>query len=167
VTFVASRTSTVPERTNLIDQLARATEEVFQKMVFKSLVQGSPIEGKSLGPRSNVVALVGFGGSLSGLVAFYTTLEAGEAIARSMLELPDGDARAEVADAIGEVTNMIAGAFRLKLVEQGETVAISIPSVTIGSDFYTKYAPDVRRVLCPFTMDDKEICVELVLTRNR
>jgi chemotaxis protein CheX len=161
-----SRTS-IPDRTDLIDQLANATEEVFEKMVFKRLTPASPIEGNSLRPRSNVVALVGFAGSLSGLVVFYTTMDAGEAIARSMLELSDGDAGAEVADAIGEVTNMIAGAFRLKLAEQGEAVAISIPSVTIGSDFYTKYAPGVRRVLCPFKMDDKEICVELVLTRNR
>lgn len=38
------------------------------------------------------------------------------------------------------VTNLIAGGFRLKLAERGETLAISIPSVTVGSDFYTKYS---------------------------
>jgi chemotaxis protein CheX len=151
---------------DLIEQLAKSTEEVFETMVFKKLAQGRPIEGDSLRPRSNVVGLVGFGGSLSGLVAFYTTLDAAQEIAGSMLGMPVTEVNGEMPDAIGEVTNMIAGSFRLKLAERGETLAISIPSVTVGSDFYTKYASDVRRVLCPFRMDDKELCVELILTRN-
>jgi chemotaxis protein CheX len=151
---------------DLIEQLAKSTEEVFETMVFKKLYQGRPIEGDSLRPRSNVVGLVGFGGSLSGLVAFYTTLDAAQEIAGSMLGMPATEVNGEMPDAIGEVTNMIAGSFRLKLAERGETLAISIPSVTVGSDFYTKYASDVRRVLCPFRMDDKELCVELILTRN-
>lgn len=153
-------------KTQLIDQLAKATEEVFETMVFKKLTKGSPIEGDALRPRSNVVGLVGFGGSLSGLVAFYTTIDAAQEIAGSMLGMPAADVNGEMPDAIGEVTNMIAGGFRLKLAEKGETLAISIPSVTVGSDFYTKYASDVQRILCPFRMDDNEICVELILTRN-
>ena len=152
--------------TQLIDQLARATEEVFETMVFKKLTKGSPIEGDALRPRSNVVGLVGFGGSLSGLVAFYATFIAAEEIAGSMLGVPAAHLNGDVPDAIGELTNMIAGGFRLKLAERGETLAISIPSVTIGSDFYTKYASNVQRILCPFRMDDNEICVELILTRN-
>lgn len=156
----------MPVQTELIDHLAKATEEVFETMVFKKLSQGNPIEGDALRPKSNVVGLVGFGGSLSGLVALYTTMGAAQQIAGSMLGLPAGEVNGEMADAIGEVTNMIAGSFRLKLAERGETLAISIPSVTVGSDFYTKYASDVRRVLCPFRMDDQEICVELILTRN-
>lgn len=153
-------------KTQLIDQLAKATEEVFETMVFKKLTKGSPIEGDALRPRSNVVGLVGFGGSLSGLVAFYTTIDAAQEIAGSMLGMPAADVNGEMPDAIGEVTNMIAGGFRLKLAEKGETLAISIPSVTVGSDFYTKYASDVQRILCPFRMDENEICVELILTRN-
>jgi chemotaxis protein CheX len=156
----------VPAKTQLIDQLAKATEEVFETMVFKKLTKGNPIEGDALRPRSNVVGLVGFGGSLSGLVAFYSTIDAAQEIAGSMLGMPAADVNGEMPDAIGEVTNMIAGGFRLKLAEAGETLAISIPSVTIGSDFYTKYASDVQRILCPFRMDDNEICVELILTRN-
>jgi len=156
----------VTAKTQLIDQLAKATEEVFETMVFKKLTKGSPIEGDALRPRSNVVGLVGFGGSLSGLVAFYTTIDAAQEIAGSMLGMSAADVNGEMPDAIGEVTNMIAGGFRLKLAEKGETLAISIPSVTVGSDFYTKYASDVQRILCPFRMDDNEICVELILTRN-
>jgi chemotaxis protein CheX len=132
---------------DLIEELVKATEEVFETMVFKKLSTGAPIDGDALRPRSNVVGLVGFGGTLSGLVAFYSTKEAADEIAGSMLGMPAAEVNGEMADAIGEVTNMIAGGFRLKLAERGETLAISIPSVTIGSDFYTKYSTDVRRVM--------------------
>jgi chemotaxis protein CheX len=155
-----------PVKSDLIEELVKATEEVFATMVFKTLSTGAPIDGDALRPRSNVVGLVGFGGSMSGLVAFYSTKEAADEIVGSMLGLPAGEVNGEMPDAIGEITNMIAGSFRLKLAERGETLAISIPSVTIGSDFYTKYSTDVRRVMCPFKMDGREICVELILTRN-
>jgi chemotaxis protein CheX len=157
----------VSANSELIEELKVATQEVFDTMVFKKLTHGSPIEGDALRPRSNVVGLVGFGGTMSGLVAFYTTLDAAQEIAGSMLGVSPAEVNGEMPDAIGEVTNMIAGGFRLKLAERGETLAISIPSVTVGSDFYTKYASDVRRVLCPFRMEgDKEVCVELILTRR-
>ena len=156
----------MPVRTDLIVELVKATEEVFETMVFRKLTTGAPIEGDALRATSNVVGLVGFGGTLSGLVAFYSTRHAAEEIAGSMLGLPAGRVNGEMPDAIGEVTNMIAGGFRLKLAERGETLAISIPSVTVGSDFYTKYSSDVRRVMCPFRMGDDEICVELILTRH-
>jgi chemotaxis protein CheX len=156
----------VPVKTDLIDDLVMATEEVFETMVFKKLTTGAPIAGDALRSRSNVVGLVGFGGTISGLVALYSTRQTAEEIAGSMLGLPANEVDGEMPDAIGEVTNMIAGLFRLRLAERGEVLAISIPSVTIGSDFYTKYSSDVRRVMCPFKMDDKEICVELILMRN-
>jgi len=151
---------------DMIAQLAEATTQVFETMVFKKLDQVTPIEGNALRPRSNVVGIVGFGGTISGLVAFYSTMEAAQEIAGSMLGIEPAQVNGDMADAIGEVTNMIAGGFRLRMAERGETLAISIPSVTIGSDFYTRFASDVRRVMCPFRMDEKEVCVELILTRN-
>jgi chemotaxis protein CheX len=150
----------------MIVQLVQATEDVFKTMVFRDLEQVTPIEGEALRPRSNVVGIVGFGGTISGLVAFYSTLDAAQEIAGSMLGLDPAEVNGEMPDAIGEVTNMIAGGFRLRMAERGETLAISIPSVTVGSDFYTRFATDVRRVMCPFKMGEREVCVELILTRS-
>lgn len=63
----------MPAKTELMEQLVRATEEVFETMVFRKLRTGAPINGDALRPRANVVGLVGFGGSVSGLVALYST----------------------------------------------------------------------------------------------
>lgn len=150
----------------MIQKLVESTNEVFETMVFRTLESGVPIEGEALRPRSNVVGTVGFAGSRSGLVAFYSTLDTANSIAGSMLGIDPAQVDGEMADAIGEITNMIAGSFRTKMAKEGDVWAISIPTVTVGSDFYTKYVTDVRRVLCPFRMQDEEIFVELIVMKQ-
>jgi chemotaxis protein CheX len=150
----------------MVGTLVQATQEVFETMVFKSVALQTPIYGEGLRPRSNVVALVGFAGEISGLVAFYSTLEAANEIAGSMLGVASSDVDGDMPDAIGEVSNMIAGAFRSRLAEEGMQCAISVPTVTTGSNFYTRCISQVQRVLCPFTMDAHEIFVELIVTKQ-
>jgi len=142
--------------------LVDSTCEVFEKMVLRKLTQGIPIEGDALRPRSNVVATVSFAGAESGIVAFYSTRDAACEIAGALLGMDPAEVNGDMPDAIGEVSNMIAGALRTKMTDAGTPCAISIPTVTVGSDFYTKYVSDVRRVLCPFKMGDQEIFVELI-----
>ncbi len=150
----------------MIAKLIEATNEVFETMVFQNLDTGIPIEGEALRPRSNVVGTVGFAGSRSGLVAFYSTMSTATTIAGKMLGIEPAQVNGEMVDAIGEITNMIAGSFRTKMAKEGDAWAISVPTVTVGSDFYTKYVTDVRRVLCPFRMEEEEIFVELILMKR-
>lgn len=149
-----------------INLLIEATREVFEMMVQRELTFGVPIEGDALRPRSNVVGTVSFAGSESGVVAFYCTIGAANEIAAALLGMTPEEVNGEMPDAIGEVSNMIAGAFRTKMSEAGHPWVISIPTVTIGSDFYTKYVSDVRRVLCPFQMGGQEVFVELILMKQ-
>ena|SRR5436190_11097890 len=157
--------SQIPEV--LLDTLIASTQEVFATMVFKTLGSRTPILGEALRPASNVVGTVGFTGGRCGLVAFYSTTEAANEIAGAMLGIAAAEVNGEMPDAIGEITNMIAGNFRTRMAAHGQPWAISVPTVTIGSDFYTKYVSDVRRALCPFSMDDgRDIFVELILTQD-
>lgn len=148
---------------NVVETLQSATEEVFETMIFRNLTSQSPIEGDALRPQSNVVGTVGFVGSASGLVAFYSTLDGAREIAGSMLGMDAAEVNGEMADAIGEVTNMIAGSFRTRMAAGGEPWAITVPTVTVGSDFYIKPHVQGRRVLIPFKMEAHEIFVELIL----
>jgi chemotaxis protein CheX len=150
---------------NVVAHLIDATQEVFRTMVAMPLTTGVPIDGDALRPRSNVVGTVSFAGAQSGIVAFYTTFDTASAVASALVGSPVQD-REQVADAVGELTNMIAGTFRNHLARDGAPWAISVPAVTIGSDFYTRYVSDVRRTLCPFRIDDGEIFVELILMRG-
>lgn len=151
----------------IVQHLVNATTEVFETMVFRELTTGEPIDGDALRPGSNVVGTVGFAGSACGLVAFYSTLDTARDIAGAMLGLPPAEVNGEVADAIGEITNMVAGSFRTRMAADGDAWAISVPTVTIGSDFYIKPMTNGRRVLLPFRMGAQEIFVELIITKSR
>ena len=151
--------------TTVVETLIKVTEEVFQTMVFRQLAHKVPIEGDALRPTSNVVGTVGFAGSSNGLVAFYSTLAAARNIASAMLGMPEDDIERDgMADAIGEITNMIAGSFRTHMAANGDAWAITVPTVTIGSDFYIKPLTNGHRVLIPFGMEGHEVFVELILT---
>jgi chemotaxis protein CheX len=152
----------------LLDELTAATRDVFKTMVFQEVEASSPIAGEAKRPGANVVGTVAFAGKTSGLVVFYSSFDAAQLITASMLGIDPANVNGELPDAIGELTNMIAGSFRTRVAHAtGEAWAISVPTVTVGSDFYTKYVSDVQRVLCPFRMKNKaELFVELIVTRS-
>jgi chemotaxis protein CheX len=153
----------------MIETLRACTHDVFGTMVGTSLAEGTPLDGDALRPQSNVVGQIGFGGSRSGLVVFYTTFDGAGAITRALLAMDGADepTKPEIADAIGEITNMVAGSFRTRMATDGDAWAISIPTVTMGSDFYMTPLSDGRRTMLPFRMGDHEIFVELVITTSR
>jgi hypothetical protein len=53
-----------------------------------------------------------------------------------------------------------------RCLTRGETWAISVPTATVGPDFYTGFVSDVQRVICPFRMNTAELFVELIVTRS-
>jgi chemotaxis protein CheX len=143
--------------------LVAATEEVFDTMLAIPLVREAPIES-STPVQANVVATVAFAGHRRGLVVFYSSIGAAREIAGAMLGIPPDTVNGEVPDAIGEITNMVAGTFRNRLAAVEPASAIAVPMVTVGSDFSTMYISAVRRVRCPFEMNGHKISVELILT---
>ena len=150
-----------------VDELVAATRDVFKTMVFHEVDAAAPLMGEARRPNANVVGTVAFAGETSGLVVFYSGTEGAIRITAAMLGIDPGSVNGELPDAIGELTNMIAGSFRTRMAHlRGESWAIAVPTVTIGSDFYTKYVSDVQRVLCPFRMGSSELFVELIVTRS-
>lgn len=148
----------------MIETLRACTHDVFGTMVGTNLDDGALLAADAPPPHGNVVGQIGFGGSTSGLVAFYTTTTGAALITQAMLCIDTPPTTEEVADAIGEVVNMVAGSFRTRMATEGDTWAISIPSVTIGTDFSMTPLRDGRRTVLPFRMGEHEIFVELVVT---
>lgn len=151
---------------DLITSLVAATEEVFETMIFKPLVRVPPTDGQG-GPRqSGVVASVAFAGHRRGLVSIHSSLDAARNITGAMLGMPCQTVNGEMADAMGEVANMVAGTFRNKLAAVEPASNIAVPMVTIGSDFVTKYSHAVRRAECAFEMEGHCVSVDLILIGN-
>jgi chemotaxis protein CheX len=155
-------TTTAASDATLMPKLAEATREVFETMVFTTLTGGEPLSDKPQ-PEASVMGSVRFLGSLSGTVSFYAADDAAREIACLMLGAAPEEADGQLADAIGEITNMIAGTFRAKMAQAGETLMITTPTVTRGSDFCAQHFHVVSRWLSPFTMNGRTVYVELIL----
>ena len=150
----------------LLDSLVSATEEVFDTMLAIPLTARPPVTGPLEVP-ANVVATVAFAGHRKGLVVVYSSLAAARHITSSMLGIPLHDVNGEVPDAMGEIANMVAGTFRNRLAAVEPASDISVPTVTIGTDFSMLYSSAVHRSRCPFDMQGEALSVELILTGDQ
>ena len=154
---------------DMVPDLITSTHEVFDTMLGQRLTSDPPTMGEALRPRSNVVACVGMAGSVSGLVAIYSTMDTANVIAAGLLGMSPDELNGEMVDAIGETANMVAGSFRTRITERGISCDITVPTVTVGSDFYTSYVSNVERMMCPFQfteLEGNEIFVELIVSSS-
>jgi len=146
----------------MIPRLIDATVDVFSTMLSSQLEPREPVVGVPP-PRTHVVSTIGFAGSANGLVTFGCSRDAAREITGILLGIDPGDVNGELADAIGEMTNMIAGSFRNRMAERNSAWALTTPFSTIGDDFSTVYATGATRIVCPFAMGPHELFVELVI----
>jgi len=112
--------------------LDASVEEVFQLMLGVNCERDpGPIEVE---PES-VTSVVGFGGLLSGACVFRTGGTAALKVAERMtgMEFPELDDT--VKDGIGEICNMIAGAWKGKVPDLAANCGLSVPAVITGRDY--------------------------------
>jgi chemotaxis protein CheX len=112
--------------------LTASVEEVFRLMLGVNCEQiNGPLE-KEL---DTITSVVGFGGVLSGACVF----RAGETVARRIAGLLSGMELATlddtVKDAIGEICNMLAGAWKGRMPELSANTMLSVPAVVTGRDY--------------------------------
>src|SRR6185369_7376994 len=105
--------------------LQMASTEVFEIML-NSRLEPSPINDSAVA--SEFTAMVGFAGNLRGVLSLRCTAATASLIASKMLGLAPGEAEEESWDAIGEVCNMVAGAFKAKLPGGGSQCMLSVPT---------------------------------------
>lgn len=112
--------------------LDRGVEEVFDLMLGVSCVRDWVPE--MLEPNA-VSAVVGFGGVLSGACIFEVSAETAREIAELMTGTAFDDVDETVKDAVGEICNMVAGAWKGKVPELAQYCGLSVPAVITGRDY--------------------------------
>ena len=75
---------------------------------------------------------IGFGGRMTGTLFFSVPEKLATQMAHTILGDMCAIGEREVSDAIGELTNMLAGGCKSRLCDQGYPVAISIPNIIRG-----------------------------------
>lgn len=82
-----------------------------------------------------VSAMVGLGGTYSGLVSVHVPTGLAKTFAGAMLGMDVEEVDQDVYDALGEIANMVAGNFKQHISKGGGDVRISTPSVISGKDY--------------------------------
>jgi chemotaxis protein CheX len=112
--------------------LDASAEEVFKMMLGIDCQRDSEpmvIEVES------VTAVVGFGGLLSGACLFKSGSSTAIKIAAAMTGMEFEEVDDTVKDGIGEICNMLAGAWKGKVPDLAANCGLSIPAVITGRDY--------------------------------
>jgi len=146
----------------MVASLVDVTKEIFSTMLDRTVEFGAPTFAGPQ-PTANVVATVGYAGTLSGYISLCVSKEAALEIAQALLGSSAEEAHEHVRDAAGEMANMIAGSVRTNMTDRGEQLGISTPIVTVGTDFSTAALRDVSQAVVPFRMGPHNLFAYLVL----
>jgi chemotaxis protein CheX len=109
-----------------------ATKTLFETMIMMDLKynEASLVDDTQI--RTDVIGLVSFTGRYYGVIALFCSKKFALKVASTMLMTELTEFTSEVKDAIGEVSNMIAGNVKTKLTAQYGDMHLSIPIVIAG-----------------------------------
>jgi chemotaxis protein CheX len=111
--------------------LELATREVFELMLSCPLTVPATADEST----QDVTAMVGLAGQLCGVLSVRCSGQAAALMTSKMLGVALDKVGPEVADALGEVCNMVAGNFKNKITGLAEGCMLSPPTVITGSDY--------------------------------
>jgi chemotaxis protein CheX len=112
--------------------LDASVEEVFRLMLG---IECRREAGHAVLEKESVTAVVGFGGVLSGACVFRSGAKTAVKIAAQMTGMEFEGVDDTVKDGVGEICNMLAGAWKGKLPELAANCGLSVPAVITGRDY--------------------------------
>ena len=134
------------DQINMSETLIDAAKEVFQTMIFMSISEKEDQETKLVG--NTYMGTISFKGDIEGCLGVTFEMAAAKAIATNMLCLEPDETVADedLADAVGEVANMVMGVVKGRLLDHLESIEISIPTVVSGRDLKSNVGDAIRIV---------------------
>ena len=138
-----------------------ATREVFALMLGCQLTVAAAMDEPILDVTADVTAMVGLAGQLCGVLSVRCSGKAAAVMTSKMLGVALDKVGSEVADAIGEVCNMVAGNFKNKIAGLAEGCMLSPPTVITGSDYTLRSQGDSPALEVRLLFEDLLIIISL------
>ena len=108
-----------------------------------------------------VSGFIGLSGKAVGTVVVNLSKEVALKTASAMLMVEATEVDDDVIDAVGEITNMVAGNVKAQLEEY--ELSISMPSVITGADHEVRFPSNVTPICIPFESDWGPLTVDVGL----
>jgi len=148
---------------NLINPFINATTNVLSTMAFVQCKVGKPYLKKDDKAKGDVTGVIGLTGDSNGTIA--VTFDQGSIlkIVSNMFGEEMTELNHEVADAVGELVNMISGQARRELEELGRLFHAAIPTVISGRGHCVTHYTDGPKIAIPFTTEGGSFIMEVCL----
>ncbi len=145
----------------IINPFINATINVLKTMAFITAEAGTPYLKKDYTAKGDVTGIIGITGEVNGSIA--VTFDEGSIlqIVSNMFGEDMQELNSEIADAVGEISNMISGQARKDLEEEGKNFQAAIPSVITGKNHVIRHIANGPRVAIPFKTDDGSFTIEV------
>ncbi|MDY0361064.1 MAG: chemotaxis protein CheX [Desulforegulaceae bacterium] len=148
---------------SLINPFINATMNVLETMAFIKSEAGKPYLKKDDVAKGDVTGIIGLTGVANGTIAVTFEENAILKIVSNMFGEDMTSLNHEVADAVGEITNMISGQARRELEGLGRIFEAAIPSVVTGKNHEIAHYTDGPVIAIPFKTEGGSFTIEVCL----
>lgn len=142
-----------------INPFLASTVNVFETMLGIELDRERPFIRDCAAPQYEVTGIIGLTGKATGTVALSMPREVAMAITEKLLGERHVDINPTVVDAVGEVTNMIAGAAKSRM-EQLQ-LSLGLPTVVTGKASCIAFPSRATPICIPFNSQLGPVVVEV------
>ena len=112
-----------------------------------------------------ISGIIGLSGKAVGMVVLSLSTEVAKKATSAMLLCETDEINADVIDAVGELTNVVAGSAKAELAELD--MMVSLPNVITGADHAIRFPSNVTPICVPFTTDWGDLALEVGLAPAR
>ncbi len=134
-------------------------------MAFMTVDAGKPYLKKGNLAVGDVSGVIGLTGVANGTIAVTFEEHCILAVVSNMLGEKMDTLNEDIADAVGELTNMISGQARKELEEVGKVFKAAIPSVITGKNHSIKHYVDGPKIAIPFKTKGGKFTIEVCFDR--
>jgi chemotaxis protein CheX len=135
-------------RAEYINPFVNSTTKAFHTMLSCDLTRGSIYLHDGDRPIHEVSGMIGLSGVAQGMVVLSMTTEVALKVASTMLMMDVSEVNADVIDAVGELTNVVAGSAKADLEKL--KLSIGLPNVVVGRDYQVCFPTNAKPIVIPF-----------------
>lgn len=142
-----------------INPVISATRSVFEMMLGCSPVRTGLYLKQEGAPYHEVSAVIGVSGRATGTIVVSLSTEAACNVLERMVGIEATEINREVCDAVGELTNMIAGSAKAQLARH--ELSISLPNVLSGKGHVVHFPSEVQPIVITFNSEIGPLVIEV------
>ncbi|MDR3013218.1 MAG: chemotaxis protein CheX [Chitinispirillales bacterium] len=143
-----------------INPFIAATVACYKNMMDAEPTQGAPVIKREPFPKYDISGIIGLSGGAQGSISLCYPMQSALATVSKMVGVPITEAGVDLADAIGEIANIVAGFAKRDLA--GLNLSISLPNVIISNHVLSGLS-GVPTVIVPFTCSLGPFAMEISL----